>query len=705
MRARLKRWLGGRLSRQLMAALAISVFLVGAPAGLLLYYFSERWAIDDAKRIILSIQENKLREIEAALAQADPSLSKLTGFVTAAMQPATNAADLAAFDRLVVPFEDGSLRSNPESFDARRHAGVYIDPETPRTDESKTFHARLAPIIDLYGAGAVPRFDTLWLLTRWHSMIVLMPRVPSYIWNATPADDYSITEWITGGDPATNPSRSLYWTKPTYDPVSRSWMVSAVKPLDLNGAWVGTIGHDFFLAGLFDRLARDPTFAGTQDFLLDAKGDYMIAGQWQSEIESAAYVAGDKAKIDTALAPVFKDLGPLGAPTITTTQFLGQPYLVAASMVKGPNWQLIHLVPVKSVAGRISEAFAGSVVVTLIAFLLVAGAIQGLLQQRVIRPLRMLAESVQRFENGENNSRAEIRGHDEIGRLAAAFNSMAERIGKSRRKLEKARLELERRNFELQHANRTKSNFLANMSHELRTPLNAILGFSEILDLKLYGPLGDARYGEYVGHINKSGKHLLDLINDILDLSKIEAEKVDLNFEVHDIRPLIDGCLTMVKPSADEHALILKAPAGGGPILLNCDKRAFNQMLLNLLSNAIRHTSNGGAVAVSIEPATNGDLVVSVRDSGSGIPGKVLPHLFSPFGVRAAHIAESGHGGRAGTGLGLSITRGLIRQHNGDITVETKLGVGTCMSLVFPADRVKSFAQDPSLQQTAKLAG
>lgn len=705
MRARLKRWLGGRLSRQLMAALAISVFLVGAPAGLLLYYFSERWAIDDAKRIILNLQENKLHEIEAALAQADPSLSKLNTFITTEMQAPPNAADLAAFDRLVIPFDDGSLRSDPKTFDGRQHAGLYLDPKTPRTDDVKAFHARLTPIIDLYGSGTIPRFDTLWLLTRWHSMIVLMPRVPTYVWDATPADDYNSTEWITGAAPANNPTRSLYWTKPTYDIVSRSWMVSAVKPLDVNGTWVGTVGHDFFLAGLFDRLASDPTFAGTQDFLVDAGGDYMLAGEWQNQIESAAFMAEDKAKIDQAMAPVLQALRPGDEPSVGAATFRGEPYLAAASIVRGPNWKLIHLVPVKSVAGRISEAFVGSVIVTLIAFLLVAAAIHWLLQRRVIGPLRLLAESVQRFENGANDSRAEIRGHDEIGRLATTFNSMAERIGKSRRKLEKARHELESRNIELQHANRTKSNFLANMSHELRTPLNAILGFSEILDLKLYGPLGDRRYGEYVGHINKSGKHLLDLINDILDLSKIEAEKVTLNFDDYDILPLIDGCLAMVKPAADERSLTLSAPTGIGPVVLHCDKRAFNQMLLNLLSNAIRHTPASGTVAVLVGPAPNGDLVVSVEDTGIGIADKLLPHLFSPFGVRSAHIAESGLAGRTGTGLGLSITRGLIRRHQGDVTVQTKLGKGTTMSLVFPADRVKGVAVDRAISTEAKLVG
>jgi signal transduction histidine kinase len=466
--------------------------------------------------------------------------------------------------------------------------------------------------------------------------------------------------------------------------------------VDINGEWVGSIGHDLFLAGLFDRLASNPTFAKTQDFLIDADGGYMLAGEWQNQIESVAFSALDKAVIDKALATVMKKLGHVEAPIVTTAEFQGQPVLATASKIAGPNWTLVNIVPQESVAGRVSDAFLGSAIVTLIAFLLVAIAIHSLVQQRVVQPLRMLASSVLRFENGEQDSRADIRRNDEIGRLASAFNAMAERIGKSHHKLEEARRELESRNSELQRANRTKSNVLANMSHEFRTPLNAILGFSEILNLQLYGPLGDKRYGEYVGHIHHSGKHLLDLINDILDLSKIEADKMDLKFDNYDIRPLIDGCLAMVKPAADARGVVLQAPVGALPIVLNCDRRAFNQMLLNLLSNAIRHTPAAGAVSVSADPTPVGGLAVAVSDTGSGIPDRMLPLLFSPFGIRTAHIAENAPAGRGGTGLGLSITRGLIRLHDGDVTVETKVGKGTRMGLVFPPQRVKQATPAPS---------
>ncbi|MBI2255670.1 MAG: HAMP domain-containing protein [Proteobacteria bacterium] len=685
----------------MIAALAISVLVIGAPAGLLLYNLSERWAIDDAKRIVLSIQESKQREIEAALAMADPSLMKLQGYIVTALSPPAGPEDQIALKQLVIPFIDGSMRPDPKKFDGRQHAGMYLDPRTPRTDTVAAFHARLQPIIDLYGAGTIPRFDTLWLLTRWHSMIVLMPRVPTYIWDATPDDDYNITEWITGGDPVVNPKRSLYWTKPAYDTVSRSWMVSAVKPLDVDGEWVGTIGHDFFLAGLFDRLSSNPTFAASEDFLVDGSGDYMLAGDWQHEIESAAFRPDDKAAIDAALAPVRESLGQFSSPVVVATQFREEPVLAAAARIAGPDWTLIHIVPQRSVASRISDTFVGSAIVTLIAFLLVAAVIHSLLQRRVIQPLQALASSVQRLERGEEHARAEICRNDEIGRLAAAFNMMAVRIGKSRRKLEKARQELESRNIELQRANRAKTNVLANMSHELRTPLNAILGFSEILNLQFYGPLGDKRYVEYVGHIHHSGKHLLDLVNDILDLEKIEADKMVLKYDDYDIRPLIESCIAMVKPAADTHGVELSMPSSASPIVISCDRRAVNQMLLNLLSNAIRHTPAGGQVAVSTEPSSDGGLDLTISDNGSGIPDRLLPLLFSPFGIKAAHIADTGAQGRSGTGLGLSITRGLIRLHDGDVHVDTKVGTGTRMTLHFPAGRVRPHQDLARLEEFA----
>lgn len=704
MQGRVTRWVSGRLSRQIMVALTVSVFVVGVPSALLLHHLSERWAINDAKRVIGALQDSKVREIEADLAQARTSLDKLSAFIAKEMAEPVSLEDDTNFALRFTTYPDGAIRSDSQHFDGRVQAGTYIDPKTPRTPFTRALHARLAPIIELYGAAQLTRFDTLWLLTRWHSMIVMMPRVPRYVFDATPEDDYNETEWIEGADPSINPDRQMYWTKPTYDQVSRSWMVSAVRPLDIGGEWIGTIGHDFFLAGLFERLSVNPAFGQAQDFLIDRHGDYMLAGQWQNHIESAAYAEIDKAEIDAALAATKAALDDQGSSRdkVAVIDFLGQPYLAVSNVVRGPDWRLIHLVPVSSIAGRISQTFIGSVIITLIAFVIVALTIHALLQRRVIGPLRALSASVQRFESGEFDSRAMVRSADEVGSLAAAFNSMASRIGISQRKLEATQTELRNRNIELQRANRVKSNFLANMSHELRTPLNAILGFSEVLKLEIYGAIGDKRYLEYVGHIHRSGHHLLELISDVLDLSKIEAEKLELTYSFQDVRALIADALNMVRPAAKDRGVELIGPAAGNPAVLNCDRRAVSQMLINLLSNAVRHTPDGGSVAVELDWRADESLVVTVRDTGTGIPEQLLPLLFSPFGVPSAHIAGTSHGG--GTGLGLSITQGLIRLHGGEIELDTKLDHGTSMRLVFPASRTKMATDMPAAPLAAAAA-
>ena len=342
-----------------MAALTISVFLMGVPSALLLYHLSEDWAAEDAKSAIRAIQDSKTREIEANLAQAGLSLDKLQAFIAMQMAEPPSLEDETKFALRFMTFPDGSIRTDPKHFDGRVQAGTYIDPTTPNNPYTRAFHARLTPMIELYGAAQLARFDTLWLLTRWRSMMVLMPRIPSYVFDTTPKDDYNFTGWMKGGDPAVNPKRQMYWTDPTYDRVSRSWMVSAVRPLDLDGNWIGTIGHDFFLDGLFERL-NDRVYPEAQNFLIDRDGEYILAGPWQGIIQDATYSDAQQAEIDTAMAPVLAALGKAPKDEILQVDFLGQPYLVAANHIAGPEWRLIRLVPVSSVGGSISSAFTGS---------------------------------------------------------------------------------------------------------------------------------------------------------------------------------------------------------------------------------------------------------------------------------------------------------------------------------------------------------
>ena len=234
-------------------------------------------------------------------------------------------------------------------------------------------------------------------------------------------------------------------------------------------------------------------------------------------------------------------------------------------------------------------------------------------------------------------------------------------------------------------ANRAKSEFLANMSHELRTPLNAIIGFSEILDSEFFGKLNE-RQKACAKDIHDSGSHLLDIVNAVLDMSKIEAGRYELTEELFDPSEALTQCLTMVRErAADAKVELLHALNIGQPSIW-ADRRAFKQVILNLLSNAVKFTPKGGRVTLDAGVDEDGCLVVSVTDTGIGIPTDFMAHLFEPF--RQADNSTSRR--YEGTGLGLSISKNFMELHGGTLTCASEVGVGTTMTARLPASRVMS---------------
>ncbi|MEO1472510.1 MAG: ATP-binding protein [Pseudomonadota bacterium] len=237
-----------------------------------------------------------------------------------------------------------------------------------------------------------------------------------------------------------------------------------------------------------------------------------------------------------------------------------------------------------------------------------------------------------------------------------------------------------------QHAAATKSAFLANMSHELRTPLNAINGFSEIIASELYGPLGDAKYKAYANDILASGQHLLDMINEILDMAKIEAGKMTIDPRPIDIVDPVDAAVRMIRRRAEEKGVELTLTAEDNLPDVAADHRAIRQMVLNLVSNAVKFTDEGGRVVVGVR-RQDGMVQVAVRDSGRGISKEDLPRLAQPF------EQVKGDQSSAGTGLGLALTKSFAEMHGGALTIKSQIGKGTMVSFVLP------FADDVSADQ------
>lgn len=235
-------------------------------------------------------------------------------------------------------------------------------------------------------------------------------------------------------------------------------------------------------------------------------------------------------------------------------------------------------------------------------------------------------------------------------------------------------------------ANHAKSAFLANMSHELRTPLNAIIGFSEMILKETFGPVGSPKYAEYLGDIHLSARHLLEIINEVLDMSKIEAGRVELDEKEIDIRALIDSVIRIMDSRAFSGGLEIIEEIDPDLPQLYADPRLVRQILINLVTNAVKYTKTGGTITVQASVAPEGCVQIVVADTGVGIPKDRIEKAMEPFG----QINDSAHqNGYQGTGLGLPLAKAMAELHGGTLNLQSEVGEGTIVKVTFPRRRVR----------------
>jgi signal transduction histidine kinase len=307
-----------------------------------------------------------------------------------------------------------------------------------------------------------------------------------------------------------------------------------------------------------------------------------------------------------------------------------------------------------------------------------------LVARRVVRPLEALRKGVERIGGGDLNSRLEVKTGDEIEVLAEEFNRMAENLRYAYTGLEKKVAERTRdlavANERLQELDRLKSDFVSNVSHELRTPLTAIKGAVDLVLREVAGPLTEKQM-HYLTRVSSNTQHLAGLINDLLDLSKIESGRIEVNSSRVSLGRLAHEVLETLRPVAAEKVIALEASMIEPSILVWADRDKINQVLMNLIGNAIKFTPAQGRVTISASRNGHESVRVSVADTGPGIPAEKRASIFDKF----YQIAQRGDAKPKGTGLGLAICKALVELHGGKIWVESEPSGGSIFYFTLPA--------------------
>jgi len=386
---------------------------------------------------------------------------------------------------------------------------------------------------------------------------------------------------------------------------------------------------------------------------------------------------------EIASAPAIRD--STGGGLVVTRPGTGR-LLTAEQRQTGAPFGIVIEIPERDVLTAPRAAVTRLALLSIILLVIGAGA-AWVVSRQITRPLAEITTAAETIARGDYDVRVQDRGDEELRRLAASFNWMADEIRTTHNELEMhaaeaeaVAIDLDRARAQAEDANRAKSEFLAVMSHELRTPLNAIAGYTELLELGLRGPLTEAQMRD-LARIRTSQQHLLGLISAVLDLSRIEAGRVSYDLAPISLDPFLSGLDGLVAPQAAAKSLTLEHHPGPEPIAALADREKLRQVLLNLLSNAIRYTPSGGRVTISAAARDSRTVAITVSDTGIGVDRDEQEKIFEPFVQLDRSLTKV----RDGIGLGLAISRDLARGMGGEISVSSDgRGRGSRFVLTLP---------------------
>jgi len=469
------------------------------------------------------------------------------------------------------------------------------------------------------------------------------------------------------------------------DPETSKPMRSVTLPIVSKGTVAGVLSADISFRRIM--LSVMSIGAGKNANVLVVAGNGRVVAHTQMH---------ELAELDLSKSPVVEAVLAGQEGTIKGyTDELGRRVLGTYTPIWELGWGVVIQKPLVDIAAEVWQLRA-TILLAMVISVLLAVLAGWLMSRQIAKPIHQLAVASEKVTQGDLSLSVDVKSSNEIGVLAHSFNQMILSLKKSRdelqqwgekleRQVEQRTADLEQKSRELSGANvrlkemsQLKSQFLSNMSHELRTPLNSILGFSEVLQEKMFGELNEKQQ-EYVNYISESGQHLLSLINDILDLAKIEAGKLEMEPAEVSLGDLLQNSLTMVKEKALKHGIELSLKLENEIPHIYADERLVKQVVFNLLSNAVKFTPDGGRVGIEAVKEDE-HIRITVWDTGIGIKEEDKEKLFKEF-----QQLDSGRDKRyQGTGLGLALSKRLVEMHGGRIWVESEEGKGSRFNFTLP---------------------
>lgn len=605
-------------------------------------------------------------------------------------------------NNIVARRKDGTIR-NVLPFNDQDTPGVFIGKNVVITEEMKNRMAHFFNVVKSFGIAWENHFVNTYIQIPENGIVIYMPNYP---WTEKAESDKVVTtdQSFQITTKKNNPNRETVWTSIYYDDTQKNWMVSPVTPIDdLQGNHIGTIGHDILINELQESTLEE-RINGTQNIIFDQNGRFIVHPDLMDQIKKSDGNITiedmiNKKSDDGYDWGVYFDLmksidieAEIDDGTIVYSKENREYYVV--NRIDGPDWYWVTVIPESWLQNQVFIIARSMILVGILSLAVIIIIIYSLIKNDLEKPLRELMLATDKIAEGNLDHSITITRKDELGHLGFLFNEMAQKLKESFTSLEETNQELEirvkKRTHQLEEAkemaeeaNRAKSSFLANMSHELRTPLNAIIGYSELLQEEAED-MGEEEFVEDLKKIQSAGKHLLGLINDILDISKIEAGKMELYLETFDLQEVVNEIVVTIQPLIEKNNNVLKVICPQDLGMMTADVTKIRQIMFNLLSNASKFTDHG-EITMTIDRYRRDEtewIFFEVKDSGIGMNLEQQAKLFNAFSQADASTTRK----YGGTGLGLTITKKFTEMMGGYILVDSEEGVGTTFTIHIPTE-------------------